>query len=168
MLDTVSAALRSLDEALAAAEATDEDEQDDGPDEEPLQEPDFRLDSSQTADAEVEPDQASTSSNGSLFSSRSWQEKVTRGDLTALVREKSRSVQDLMVLTAVEPMSDVEFLAQSLTQTSSTQQSSKSGEHTASQPDAPFISVTVTSPSSTVRSALMESDVPLLESTEDK
>ena len=163
-MNSVSAALRSLDEALAAAEATDDDEQDGGPDEEPLQEPEFRLDPSQTA--EVEPDEASNSSNGSLFSSRSWQEKVTRGDLTALVREKSRSVQDLMVLTAVEPMSDIEFLAQSFTQNSSTQQSSKSDENSA--PGPPFISVTVTSPSSTVRSALMESDVPLLESTEDK
>ena len=33
--------------------------------------------------------------------------QVTRGDLAALVRDKSRSVQDLMVLTHLEPMSDV-------------------------------------------------------------
>lgn len=161
-----------MDEALAAAEATDEGEQEDEPDEEPLPEPQFRLGLSETdqVEVEIEADAASVSSNGSLFSSRSWQDKVARGDLTALVREKSRSVQDLMVLTAVEPMSDIEFLAQSLTQTSLTQQSSKTEEHasTTSQPAIPLISITVASPASTAPSLLMESDVPLLESTEDK
>ena len=147
----VSAALRSLDEALAAAEATDDED-------DVLPEPSFELGDLQTEQAEAgqETDHSSNSS-GSLFSSRSWQDKVARGDLTALVREKSRSVQDLMVLTHVEPMSDIEFL--------SFNQASKSDQReNSSQPIAPQISVT--SPSSTVRSPMMESDVPLLESNE--
>ena len=147
----VSAALRSLDEALAAAEDTDDED-------DVLPEPSFELGDLQTEQAEAgqETDHSSNSS-GSLFSSRSWQDKVARGDLTALVREKSRSVQDLMVLTHVEPMSDIEFL--------SFNQASKSDQReNSSQPIAPQISVT--SPSSTVRSPMMESDVPLLESNE--
>lgn len=149
----MSAALRSLDEALAAAEATDEED-----DENILPEPSFELGDIQPEQAGQETDHSSNSS-GSLFSSRSWQDKVVRGDLTALVREKSRSVQDLMVLTHVEPMSDIEFL--------SFNQASKSDQRdNTSQPIAPQISVT--SPSFTTRSPLMESDVPLLESNESK
>lgn len=150
----MSAALRSLDEALAAAEATDEED-----DENILPEPSFELGDLQGEQAGQETDHSSNSS-GSLFSSRSWQDKVVRGDLTALVREKSRSVQDLMVLTHVEPMSDIEFL--------SFNQASKSDQRdNNSQPIAPQISVT--SPSFTVRSPMMESDVPLIsESNQSK
>lgn len=150
----MSAALRSLDEALAAAEATDEEDDD----ENILPEPSFELGELQAEQAGQETDHSSNSS-GSLFSSRSWQDKVVRGDLTALVREKSRSVQDLMVLTHVEPMSDIEFL--------SFNQASKSDQRdNNSQPIAPQISVT--SPSFTVRSPMMESDIPLLESNQSK
>ena len=45
---------------------------------------------------------------------------MTRGDLTALVRDKSRSVQDLMVLTHVEPLNDVEFVTRELREGSET------------------------------------------------
>lgn len=76
-----------------------------------------------------------------------------------MVREKSRSVQDLMVLTAVEPMSDIEFM-------SFNQPSKPDEQEDVSQPIAPQISVT--SPSFTVRSPMMESDVPLLESNDSK
>ncbi len=139
---------------MAAAEDTDEEDNDDV-----LPEPSFELGDLPTEQVEVgqETDHSSNSS-GSLFSSRSWQDKVVRGDLTALVREKSRSVQDLMVLTHVEPMSDIEFL--------SFNQASKSDQReNTSQPIPPQISVT--SPSSTVRSPMMESDVPLLESNNE-
>lgn len=147
----VSAALRSLDEALAAAEDTDDEDDND----DILPEPSFVFGDLQTDQIEAgqETDHSSNSS-GSLFSSRSWQDKVVRGELTAMVRDKSRSVQDLMVLTAVEPMSDIEFL-------SFNQLSKPDQQENVSQPIAPQISVT--SPSFTVRSAMMESDVPLLE-----
>lgn len=151
----VSAALRSLDEALAAAEATDEEEDDD---DDILPGPSFQFGDLQADQAEAgQETDHSSDSNGSLFSSRSWQEKVVRGELTAMVREKSRSVQDLMVLTAVEPMSDIEFL-------SFNQPSKPDQQENVSQPIAPQISVT--SPSFTVRSPMMESDVPLLESND--
>jgi hypothetical protein len=140
-----------LEEALAAAEDTDDEDDND----DILPEPSFVFGDLQTDQIEAgqETDHSSNSS-GSLFSSRSWQDKVVRGELTAMVRDKSRSVQDLMVLTAVEPMSDIEFL-------SFNQPSKPDQQENVSQPIAPQISVT--SPSFTVRSAMMESDVPLLE-----
>jgi hypothetical protein len=139
-----------LDEALAAAEDTDEEDDDNI-----LPEPSFVFGDLQTDQVETgqETDHSSNSS-GSLFSSRSWQDKVVRGELTAMVRDKSRSVQDLMVLTAVEPMSDIEFL-------SFNQPSKPDQQENGSHAMAPQISVT--SPSFTVRSPMMESDVPLLE-----
>lgn len=131
----MSAALRSLDEALAAAgEAADS---------ETLPEPQFRL------ERQFGQDTDDSSSNSSLFSSRSWQDKITRGELTALVSEKSRSVQDLMVLTHVEPLSDVEF------------QQSKERDHPISFNLGPQISVTCASSED-----LGESDEPLLNSTD--
>lgn len=151
----MSAALRSLDEALAAAEATDEEDNE----ENTLPEPCFELGVDLQAEQAGQETDHSSDSSGSIFSSRSWQDKVARGDLTALVSEKSRSVQDLMVLTHVEPMSDIEFL--------SFNQASKSElRDSDSKPITPHISVT--SPSFTVRSPMMESDVPLLESNESK
>ena len=140
---------------MAAAEATDDDDDD----ENILPEPSFELGIDPQADQAGQETDQSSDSSGSIFSSRSWQDKVTRGDLTALVSEKSRSVQDLMVLTHVEPMSDIEFL--------SFNQASKSEQRdTTPKPITPQISVT--SPSFTVRSPMMESDIPLLESNESK
>ena len=163
--------MRSLDEALAAAGGTLDDT---------LPEPQFRLDpeggGANETDARNEPDEDSSSGSSSLFSSRSWQDKVTRGDLTALVREKSRSVQDLMVLTHVEPLSDVEFVARELRERSETvavdieapedEPEADSSEITSLVPSIPQIAVT--SPSFTVRSPHGESDIPLLDNTDTK
>lgn len=83
---------------------------------------------------------------------------MTSGELAALVHEKSRSVQDLMVLTHIEPTSDIEFLGiQGLKDRDSL-----------SMIAGPHISVTSPSPSSSVQSPLRqsESNVPLLDSTE--
>jgi hypothetical protein len=162
----VSAALKSLDEALAAAGGTDdeeeeeEDAQEDAEDDSSLPEPQFQLgNSEETGERERS---SSDSSSNSLFSSRSWQDKVTRGELSAMIRDKSRSVQDLMILTHVEPMSDIEFLSQQRDSGSSSMQQQQLQQHST----APQISVT--SPSFTTRSAMMESDVPLLENTDSK
>lgn len=184
----VSAALRSLDEALAAAEATDDDDDGDngnGPEEETVEEeeeppalpePEFRLGGGPTADGppaveDIEDVEQSETSDLFSLTRTDWQEKVVRGELTALVREKSRSVQDLMILTHVEPMSDIEFLAMA------NQQQQQQAPRRASRdendlnqsavqpfPAAPVISVT--SPSNTTRSPMMESDAPLLDSTD--
>ena len=140
-----------MDEALAAAGGTDEDEI--------LPEPQFligqtNMDPAGDGGGGDDADNMSSDSSGggsNLFSSQSWEDKVTRGELSALVREKSRSVQDLMVLTHIEPISDIEFLGSG--------QGAKENGGVA----PPHISITEpSSPSSSVHSPLMESDVPLL------
>jgi len=83
---------------------------------------------------------------------------VTNGELAALVHDKSRSVQDLMVLTHIEPTSDIEFMSiQGLKDRDSF-----------SMIATPHVSVTSPSPSSSVQSPLRQSqsDVPLLDSTD--
>lgn len=171
----VSAALRSLDEALAAAEATDDDEEAEEEEEEPLPEPEFRLGVEEDRPVVQTEQDEDAHSNGSyaetsdLFSLQSdWRDKIVRGELTALVREKSRSVQDLMILTHVEPMSDVEFLTSSQQQQPQPQaRQAADGEETA-RSDHPVMApaISVTSPSNTTRSPMMESDAPLLDSTD--
>ena len=167
----VSAALRSLDEALAAAEATDNE--DDGEEEEEeeveeqLPEPEFRLGiEEERPEVQGEPDEDG-SETSDLFSLKTdWRDKIVRGELTALVREKSRSVQDLMILTHVEPMSDVEYLASAQSQQATQEQKLEDAEAADRPVLAPAISVT--SPSNTTRSPMMESDAPLLDSTDAK
>ncbi len=145
-----------------------EDEQVEEEEPESLPEPEFRLGDSERVGPEIEDDVESNHSNGEtsdLFSlTRSdWQDKIVRGELTALVREKSRSVQDLMILTHVEPMSDVEFLslAQQQPQQDEVVQVEKEQYQSLAAP-----AISVTSPSNTTRSPMMESDAPLLDSTD--
>lgn len=175
----VSAVLRSLDEALAAAGSEEDDTCSSSSSS--LPEPQFLVDGTrhddQYRDKETRRD-GSNSSDCSLFSSSSssWQDKVNCGQLTALVRDKSRSVQDLMILTHVEPMSDIEMLGHPR---------HPADEHETRAPDHEVVNssrttaaaaaarqilpqISVTSPSSTVRSAHAESDIPLLDSTDAK
>ena len=174
--------------AAAGSSQEDQDEDDDDDDDDALPQARFLLDGPRHQDNEnSEKDEDGSSTNGSLqfSSSSSWQDRINCDQLTALVRDKSRSVQDLMILTHVEPMSDVEMIGRSfihhaaavaemnderregtmanheVTSSISSNSNSSSNRHILPQ-------ISVTSPSSTVRSAHAQSDIPLLDSTDAK